>query len=706
MQQTDSIGEFLAKADSMQRELHIHDWFGRRIRLPVQSMHYASFTDINPPPTFEAIRLAMIAALAEQTSWAQALKLSNGKPYDQRRKEATELTDTSRRIAHLIDSLVHSASPHLVTCNIELACSHLNKLWIPSFRDEPPDTLKIPGALPPSEPAGEKDGSLDDDAYILSGVPSECPRTLKKRTAEMLYAFRQTGIGNKSREEDWEKATHSRLESAYPKLPSFAATLRAFGQNLFDRSADQRKRIEEAVEQTGEILSIMRFCHLIILTQLDAPADWLFDAKQEETWFPIKSFVLTAAGITVSSQSVDPTALALADTAIILGFGIMALSIVMNLVTSARPKEEDQVKFDSKLQLSLDVLKVPANDRLHYGLIQERCIAELEEFKSDTDYIESLRKKMASRLDRKYKPAADSIPGVTTALSIRPKRWWANWLQMEARVARLRTIMSDRIRIGAEGLTEAGKSELLTTLAGAPDGIFKSGSSLNCRTIDIQSYAPEELIATFLDCPGSDDSDFRVRETSRLFRDMFDVVLFVVPCGEQRSQRTERYLEEVATFLKTRKDTRPVRILLSKADMFNFHRRKLGEFEEKIAANKAVVIEKIRDLGDLGHGFVTRCRKAVQSSQGTGVIMGTESLEDIVQPYSTFAQMSYDCKKALSDCGEDEDPMIQEKPKLLHLQWMAEQGLLWDVESLRQWLRTIAAKTVPESQRRHFDKSS
>jgi len=45
--------------------------------------------------------------------------------------------------------------------------------------------------------------------------------------------------------------------------------------------------------------------------------------------------------------------------------------------------------------------------------------------------------------------------------------------------------MASQIRIGVEGPTEIGKSELLTTLIGADESLFRSGSGMDSRTMDI-----------------------------------------------------------------------------------------------------------------------------------------------------------------------------------------------------------------------------
>ena len=699
----DSIEDFIAMATSMQTKLHVYDWFGQRTRLLVESMRHVSFRDISLLPTFESIRLAMIGAMVEQISKAQTLRLDdNEQLHGRRRQEAAVLTNTARRIADLIDNLVSSASPHLVASNLELACSRLNKLWAPSFQDteaekKTGDVRNMPGYL-----------SSDEDLIypMCARVPPRCPAALKIEVEDMLLAFDKNGLAaGRLGERDWENASYSSLKTVYPQCPSFSATLSVFGQKLFVRSTEQRKRIEQAVEDTWEVLGVIRFCHLIILTQLDAPTNWFFDIPVEmNTWPPFEA-LLAVGGFAGRLAPLSAGVGILAAAAIVSGFGILAIN-VLTALASRLFADDLQLEYDLKLKLSLDVLPVSEDRRARHGLIQESYFVELEGFDSDADNTETLWKMLASRLKGKHGLGPDTVPGVRNTTSIKPKRWWAKWLQMVADVGRLRTIISDRIHIGIEGLTEAGKSELLTTLADAPPTVFRSGSSLACRTIDIQSYAPDELRTVFLDCPGSDDQDPRIRELSRLFRDLFDVVLFVVPCGEQRSQRTDQYLKEVADFLKERKDPRPVRILLSKIDMFTFHRGRVGEFNSKVAANKKAVVDKIREFGDLGGEFVLRCRKAVRSSQGTGVVIGTETLEDIVQPYSTFAQMSYDVKRALSNCAldgaPDEEPMIQEPAKLRHLCLMTEQGLMWDVESLRQWLRTIDADSVPVSQRRRF----
>ncbi len=79
-------------------------------------------------------------------------------------------------------------------------------------------------------------------------------------------------------------------------------------------------------------------------------------------------------------------------------------------------------------------------------------------------------------------------------------------------------------------------------------------------------------------------------------------------------------------------------------------------------------------------------------SRGAGgdtFLLATEPLDEIVQLCSTHAQMSLDCKRALSGCLPDEERKIEGLYQFQSLYRVAEEGKLWDIESLRQWLRTL-----------------
>lgn len=178
---------------------------------------------------------------------------------------------------------------------------------------------------------------------------------------------------------------------------------------------------------------------------------------------------------------------------------------------------------------------------------------------------------------------------------------------------------------------------------------------------------------------------------ARLFREMFGILIFVVPCDRMRPQGTEKTLREIATYLWERKsDLRPVRILLSKADKLDFHHNRPEVFYDAVSECKKTVINDLRWHGRLSGDFVIHSRKVC----GGMSLLVSETLEEIVQPYSTDAQMSLDDKKALFDCPVGEERKIEGLKHFRALYGMAEEGKLWDVESLRRWLRELSPNSV------------
>jgi hypothetical protein len=217
--------------------------------------------------------------------------------------------------------------------------------------------------------------------------------------------------------------------------------------------------------------------------------------------------------------------------------------------------------------------------------------------------------------------------------------------------------------------------------------------------MEIQSYHPPEHDAVFVDCPGSDDRDARIRELACILRETFGVVIFVIPFDQMRSEAKEIILRDIAGFLRKRGDYRPIRILLGKADQRNFHSKKTAEFHDEIEKGKKYIIDELKRLGPLAENFGLRFR----CMRGGFLDFDTETLNDIVQPFSTHAQMSLDGKKALSDCPPKEDRMIESQAKFQTLHDMAEKGTIWDIESLRDWLRKLSPNSVPDSTRRPCD---
>jgi GTPase involved in cell partitioning and DNA repair len=255
--------------------------------------------------------------------------------------------------------------------------------------------------------------------------------------------------------------------------------------------------------------------------------------------------------------------------------------------------------------------------------------------------------------------------------------------------------------IGVEGPTEAGKSSLLTTLTGAHPDVFRAGFGTKFRTTELQSYTPDNLNTVFSDCPGSDDQDQDIRELARIFRDMMDIIIFVIPCGSVRAQRTEAIYKEIAEYIRQRRRPRPFRILLNKVDKeIEFDEDDPKAFENQIVESKKMAINEIRRLGKFPAHHTINSRQSIRGV----IIVETESLEDVVHPFSTYAQMSSN-KKALSDCKPNVKRKIKDLELHQTLYQLAESGMLWDIESLREWLGGLVPNGVPSSEGRVLQNS-
>ena len=248
--------ESLAVIHSIRTGLSAYDMFGHATRLPVsevcnQSLRYASV-----PSTFESLRLAMIIASADQIAWVQKLKL-NRDAGDGEDVDPTVLIDAAAEVAQLVDNIVLSASPHLVVLRLQHAWDITRSLW-PGSQDEERSALRAaelsPGAWP-------EDLSLPD-----------CPRGLQDIITVMLNVFSETGVSSSSTAaQNWEDQGRWKVVELMPKAPSLTATLKKFSHEFYNRPTEPEERIAHAIHQADEVLSSMRFCHVIMLTQLDAP---------------------------------------------------------------------------------------------------------------------------------------------------------------------------------------------------------------------------------------------------------------------------------------------------------------------------------------------------------------------------------------------------------------------------------------------------
>jgi hypothetical protein len=292
----------------------------------------------------------------------------------------------------------------------------------------------------------------------------------------------------------------------------------------------------------------------------------------------------------------------------------------------------------------------------------------------------------------KLEKGLEDYPGAKkNQWSIIPDQFWSRWLFTVAQVAQLRIQLLDKICIGVQGSTEAGKSQMLTVLTGASKDHFKPGSGSLCRTLGIQSYNASELGAIFLDSPGFDDQIPQIKYMADVFQELFAIVIIVIPMQRTRSEATESALDIAIKMLLNRDDKRPLRILLSQADGLDFHRN-----------DKEVFRATLHDVRDQ---LMTSLRKGVgenftsfrQQRFSDGIVYVPETLEDIVKPFSTHAQMNLDGIRALSDCGSKYSCKIERASHFENLCELADAGEIWDIESLRSWLRELSPNSVPMS---------
>ena len=158
--------------------------------------------------------------------------------------------------------------------------------------------------------------------------------------------------------------------------------------------------------------------------------------------------------------------------------------------------------------------------------------------------------------------------------------------------------------------------------------------------------------------------------------------------------------KEIVEFINHRREPRPFRILLNKIDTIEYDEDEPQVFEHRVIQLKEVAVEELNRLGNFPANFEIRTRQPFKGA----IVASNESLEDIVQPYSTYAQMSKKGSRALSDCKEGVKRRFGDLAEHRNLYQLAEKGVLWDVESLRQWLRNLAPNSVPGSRGRVLQK--
>jgi hypothetical protein len=175
-----------------------------------------------------------------------------------------------------------------------------------------------------------------------------------------------------------------------------------------------------------------------------------------------------------------------------------------------------------------------------------------------------------------------------------------------------------------------------------------------------------------------------------------NIIIFVVPCDNVRSQRAETIYKEIVEFIHQRREPRPFRILLNKIDQIEYDEDDPQDFENRVIRRKKAAIEELNRLGNFPPDYEIRTRQPFKGA----IVARNETLWDILQPYSTHAQMSKRGCRVLSDCQAGVKRMVGDHAEHQNLYQLAERGVIWDVESLRQWLRELAPNSVPDSRGR------
>lgn len=676
----DDTFEHIGKASiAVQDGITLRDVFGRSTIIKVDAVRLPSLNQASQPGTFASIRLAMIRALVAQISKVQGLRTQNASPDAHTPREVTELDEKVKTMVDCIDGLVRDAVPHLVVEQMESAFATLKKLWPRDFETDV-DFLSMPGGYNPDE----------SDAGLLHDIPGDCPHVLRKLLTDMLNSqkVRELTRGGTSLEA-WTNAKRPTLAKTFTNLPTLSRALQKFSQDLYHRSTDPHQRMKQAVNQFQDIMGTIQLCHLVIITQLDAPYEWY--CRSTESWQKTSAavsvvpsyFSLSAAPALL--ETLGAGALLSSGLAVAGGLGALYYGYHITNHFLSRHKKYLDLSFLGVLALTLDVLGLSSSvtgDRVEKTLF--------DHVKNDiaTSHKAVTLRKWRDTLENGLKQYSAAKKKQWT---ITPDYFWAKWLFTVAQVAQLRIELLDKICIGVQGSTEAGKSQMLTVVTGASEDHFKPGSSSLCRTLGIQSYNPSDLGAIFLDSPGFDDQEPQVRYMAEVFQELFAIVIVVIPMERTRSEATESALSIAIKLLTDSSDRRPLRILLSQADGLDFHRNNKEKFRTALRDVKGQFMDRMRK--DVKEDFTTfRGQKF-----GDGVICVPETLEDIVKPFSTHAQMDLDNIRALSDCGDNYSCKIDRASHFENLRELADAGEIWDIESLRSWLRGLSPTSVPMS---------
>ncbi|KAM0401262.1 hypothetical protein ACHAQC_001943 [Fusarium culmorum] len=675
------VFEHVGKASvALQQGVTLRDIFGRSILVKVGSVKHLGLDKASQPEILESIRLAMVRALVAQTSKVQSIRTQDASINADTPEAVTELDEKVRLVVDRIDSLVSDASPHLVIKQMGHAFAILKALWPRDFETDQDYMVSVPGQWEIGE----------SDTDLLRDVPVDCPRVLRELITNMFEnqkgsTITQAGASLKA----WTNEKRPTLTQQFENVPTLANALKRFSHDLYHRSTDSSRRTEQATSQFQDVMGVVQLCHLIIITQLDAPYEWYCRStegrKKTSAALGILPSYISWTSAPALLETVGLSALSVSSLAMAGGLGAMYYSYrIFNHFLHLHSEYLD-LSFPGVLAATLQALGLPPAEPGE--MVEKTLLNHLKEDAQSSRTPETLEKWRVE-----LEKGLENYPGAKdNQWSIIPDYFWAKWLFTVTEVAQLRIQLLDKICIGVQGSTEAGKSQMLTVLTGASKNHFKPGSSSLCRTLGIQSYNSSELGAIFLDSPGFDDQIPQIKYMADVFQELFAIAIIVIPMERTRSEATESALRIAVKSLLNRDDKRPLRILLSQADGLDFHRN-----------NKEVFRATLRDVKDQ---FMSKLRKEVgenftsfrQQRFGDGIVCVPETLEDIVKPFSTHAQMDLDGIRALSDCGLKYSCKIERASHFENLCELADSGEIWDIESLRSWLRELSPNSVPMS---------
>ncbi|KAF3317032.1 hypothetical protein TWF173_001038 [Orbilia oligospora] len=614
----------------------------------------------------------------------------NGSQNQEGLLQAGVLTEDTRTTAEVVDSLVANATPSLIKKNFANASKIVESIW-----NSPNETVPLKIENPSGTTTLKSEPCVDELQDFLDKVIQAFQEQNK-----LPMGFFSTILGGKPQGKDWESAeVFSKVVSCSKRI-TFVETLESFGRELYSREVNSEDRIDRASVQSGRVILIMRFCHIVILTQLDPPID-----------FCIKFNNLVVSAITSGTITVGRSVLAASGWTYLSYFfgiytGLLALNwigLVVEYLTNHTVRVQEG--FDKMLQVSIQTLKLQVSEPTSPEVTITDLLEPDYQNSGDRDTQEKWRKRLDDGLrnmprsqKRNQQWEADKI--------YRSKHYpiatisWSKWLFDVAKIGKLRRSAISQLYISVEGTTGVGKSTLLTTLTAASRDTFNPGLTASSRTTEIQSYTPPGLATVFCDCPGSDDVNPEIRKMARLFRGLMNVIIFVVPFDQIRSKGTNAVFDEITHFIRENKQPRPFRILLGKADQVEYDDT-LADLTYKFTKLKKEAIQHISKEGKFAINHQIR---TLLKLNGT-VVQSNETLQDIVHLYSTHAQMSMAGPRALSDCLQGTCRKVKDPDQHRHLNELAERGLLWDIESLRQWLHNLAPGSVPTSRGRVFQNS-